>query len=116
MFTLGIPSSPTTAVLMGAFMMNGLVPGPQLFRERRPRLGGDREPVRRQRDPAGAEPAVRPAVGRGAEDARTRCYWRWACSVFCVLGVYSLGNSVFDVGAMLGFGVLGHAFRKLDLP
>src|SRR5262249_18625042 len=33
LFTLGIPSSPTTAVLMGAFMINGLIPGPALFAE-----------------------------------------------------------------------------------
>ena len=33
LFTLGIPSSPTIAVLMGAFMVNGLVPGPTLFTE-----------------------------------------------------------------------------------
>src|SRR6185436_20805959 len=33
LFTLGIPSSPTTAVLMGAFMVNGLIPGPSLFAE-----------------------------------------------------------------------------------
>src|SRR4029079_17477365 len=33
LFTLGIPSSPTTAVLMGAFMINGLIPGPSLFAE-----------------------------------------------------------------------------------
>ena len=33
LFTLGIPSSPTIAILMGAFMMNGLIPGPLLFVE-----------------------------------------------------------------------------------
>jgi putative tricarboxylic transport membrane protein len=36
--------------------------------------------------------------------------------VFCVIGVYSLSNSVFDIGVMLGFGLLGYAFRKLDIP
>ena len=34
LFTLGIPASPTIAVLLGAFMMNGLTPGPFLFQER----------------------------------------------------------------------------------
>ena len=33
LFTMGIPGSPTIAVLMGAFIMNGLVPGPLLFKE-----------------------------------------------------------------------------------
>ncbi|MCX7781573.1 MAG: tripartite tricarboxylate transporter permease [Negativicutes bacterium] len=31
LFTLGIPSSPTIAVLFGAFIMHGLTPGPALF-------------------------------------------------------------------------------------
>src|SRR3546814_2030698 len=34
LLTLGIPSSPTIAVLMGAFIVNGLAPGPFLFTER----------------------------------------------------------------------------------
>jgi putative tricarboxylic transport membrane protein len=32
--------------------------------------------------------------------------------VFCVIGAYSLNNSMFDVGAMVGFGILGYALRK----
>jgi len=35
---------------------------------------------------------------------------------FCVIGVYSLSSSVFDIGVMLGFGLLGYAFKKLDIP
>ena len=33
--------------------------------------------------------------------------------VFCITGAYSLKNSVFDVGQMLVFGVLGYAMKKL---
>ena len=33
LFTLGIPGSPTVAIIMGAFMMKGLIPGPFLFRD-----------------------------------------------------------------------------------
>jgi putative tricarboxylic transport membrane protein len=32
--------------------------------------------------------------------------------VFCVIGAFSLNNSMFDVGAMIGFGLLGYALRK----
>ncbi len=35
---------------------------------------------------------------------------------FSIIGAYSLSNNVFDVGAMLGFGVLGYVFRKIDIP
>jgi putative tricarboxylic transport membrane protein len=32
--------------------------------------------------------------------------------VFCVIGAFSLNNSLFDVGAMIGFGILGYGLRK----
>jgi putative tricarboxylic transport membrane protein len=35
---------------------------------------------------------------------------------FCVLGAYSLNGSVFDVGVMTAFGALGYVLRKLDIP
>ena len=35
---------------------------------------------------------------------------------FCVIGVYSLSNSVFDIVAMLAFGIVGYLFKKLDIP
>jgi putative tricarboxylic transport membrane protein len=33
--------------------------------------------------------------------------------VFCVTGAYSLKNSVFDVGQMLVFGILGYVMKRL---
>jgi putative tricarboxylic transport membrane protein len=36
--------------------------------------------------------------------------------LFCILGAYSLNQSVFDVLLMVLFGVLGYVFRKLDWP
>ena len=40
LFTLGLPGSPTIAVIMGAFMMNGLVPGPLPLRANTPTSSG----------------------------------------------------------------------------
>ena len=34
----------------------------------------------------------------------------------CVVGAYSLNNSVFDIGVMLVFGLVGYLFKKLDFP
>jgi putative tricarboxylic transport membrane protein len=34
--------------------------------------------------------------------------------LFCLLGAYSINNSVFDIGVMLLFGVLGYLFNKFD--
>ena len=50
LLALGMPSSPTIAVLMGAFIVNGITPGPFLFTGAAgARLGGDRQLLRRQR-------------------------------------------------------------------
>ena len=59
LLTLGIPTSNTTAILLGAFQNYGIQPGPQLFtRFGRAGVGADRLAVHRQRDAAGAEPAA----------------------------------------------------------
>ena len=69
LLTLGIPTSNTTAILLGAFQNYGIQPGPQLFdKNARAGLGADRVAVHRQRDAAGAEPAAGRAVGQAAED------------------------------------------------
>jgi putative tricarboxylic transport membrane protein len=36
--------------------------------------------------------------------------------LFCILGAYSLNQSVFDVTLMVLFGIVGYVFRKLDWP
>ena len=45
--------------------------------------------------------------------------WQYVCVgtlLFCILGAYSINQSVFDVWVMLGFGVIGYLLRKLDFP
>jgi putative tricarboxylic transport membrane protein len=115
LFALGIPSSPTIAVLMGAFIVNGLTPGPFLFKER-PELvwaviasffiGNVMLLILNL-----------PLVGLWAK--LLKLPFRYMCTgvlIFCVLGAYSLKQSMFDVWVMLGFGVLGYVLRKLDFP
>jgi len=36
--------------------------------------------------------------------------------VICIIGAYSVHNSVFDVGMMVGFGVFGYLLRKFAFP
>jgi putative tricarboxylic transport membrane protein len=115
LFTLGIPGSPTTAILMGALMMNGIIPGPSLFK-----------------DSGQLVWAVIASLYIGNVILlilNLPLIPMWVALlkipfsimtvlifVFCVIGAYSLSNSVFDIGVMLGFGLLGYAFRKLDIP
>ena len=115
LFTLGIPSSPTTAIIMGALMMNGLIPGPMLFKEN-PQFVW----------------AVIASFFIGNVILlilNLPCIPMWVAVLkipysilvtlivgFCVVGAYSLSNSVFDIGAMLAFGIVGYLFKKLDIP
>jgi putative tricarboxylic transport membrane protein len=34
----------------------------------------------------------------------------------CAIGAYTVSNSMLDVWYMLGFGVVGYVFKKLDYP
>jgi putative tricarboxylic transport membrane protein len=115
LLTMGIPGSPTLAVLMGAFLIHGLTPGPFLFKERPDVVWG-----------LIASLCVGnilllilnlPLVGLWAKLLRIRYHYLYpGILLFCILGAYSLNQSVFDVGVMIIFGVLGYVFRKLDWP
>jgi putative tricarboxylic transport membrane protein len=115
LLTLGIPSSPTIAVLMGAFIINGLTPGPFLFTEK-PILvwtiiasffiGNVMLLILNL-----------PLVGLWAKILEIP--YQYICVgtvLFCVIGAYSINSSVFDIWVMLGFGVVGYLLRKLDFP
>ena len=116
LLTLGIPTRATAAILVAAFQIFDLQPGPQLFdRGPRPRVGADRLAVRRQRDAAGAEPAADPAVGEGARDPaagalppRSSCSPRSAPT--------RSPASPTEVLIMYVIGVLGFFMRRFDFP
>ena len=115
LLTLGIPSSPTIAVLMGAFIVNGLTPGPFLFQERPDLvwaviasffLGNILLLVLNL-----------PLVGLWARILHLP--YQYVCVgtlLFCVLGAYSLQQNVFDVGVMIVCGIIGYGMRRIDLP
>jgi putative tricarboxylic transport membrane protein len=115
LLVLGVPSSPTIAILMGAFIINGLTPGPFLFKERP--------------DLVWAVIASffignvillilnLPLVGLWAR--LLRLPYQYLCAgtlLFCIVGAYSLKGTLFDVGVMLVFGIIGYLLRKLGMP
>jgi len=115
LLTLGIPGSPTLAVLMGAFIIHGLTPGPFLFKERPDLVWGLIASFY-----IGNVMLLAlnlPLVGFWAKLLEIRYQYLYpGILLFCILGAYSLSQSVFDVGVMVVFGVLGYIFRKLDWP
>jgi putative tricarboxylic transport membrane protein len=115
LLVLGVPSSPTIAVLMGAFIINGITPGPFLFTER-PDLVWT---VIASFFIGNAMLLVLnlPLVGVWASILRLpSAYLCIGTLVFCIVGAYSLRGSVVDVAVMVVFGVIGYVLRKLDFP
>ena len=115
LLVLGIPSSPTIAVLMGAFIINGITPGPFLFNEK-PDLVWT---IIASFFIGNAILLILnlPLVGLWA--SLLRLPYQYLCAgtlVFCIVGAYSLKGSVFDIGVMIAFGVVGYVLRKLDFP
>jgi len=115
LFTLGIPSSPTVAVLMGAFLMNGLIPGPFLFKEQPALVWG----VIASFFIGNVILLVLnlPLIGVWVKMLKIPYSILFGLILtFMVVGAYGVENSAFDVFIMLLFGVLGYLLKKFDFP
>jgi putative tricarboxylic transport membrane protein len=115
LLTLGIPGSASTAVLIGALFMHGLVPGPELFTKQTDVVyslfvallianvfmlvigwWGNRLFVKVISIPPAILLAIIPA--------------------FAVVGSFTINRSMFDVGTCVGFGILGWLLKRNDIP
>ena len=111
LLTMGIPGSPAAAAIMGAFMVHGLILGPQLFTGNPDVVYGlmwamfITNFIMLFAGFYGAK-AFRRALSLPQEVLAPLIL------VFCVLGVYSMRGYLFDVGVMLGFGVLAFFMKK----
>jgi putative tricarboxylic transport membrane protein len=115
LLTLGVPGSPTLAVLMGAFIIHGITPGAFLFKERPDLVWGLIASF--YLGNLALLILNLPLVGLWAKLLDIRHQYLYpGILLFAVIGAYSMRQSVFDVGAMVVFGVLGYVFRKLDWP
>ncbi|MEI7671883.1 MAG: tripartite tricarboxylate transporter permease [Deltaproteobacteria bacterium] len=115
MITLGIPGSPTMAVIMGGLMIFGLTPGPMLFKEHADFVWG-----------LIASCWVGNFIGffmvmafapLFAAVLKIRFAILMPAIIYvCAIGAYAVNNRMIDVYYMLVFGVLGYLFKKLDYP
>lgn len=115
LLTLGIPGDTVTAIMLGALMMQGITPGPQLFVRQAywvysimlglilvnifMYLQGElfiKAFVNVTRIPSNMLIPI--------------------LIILCVIGSYAVNNTVFDVGVMLFFGVVGYILTRLDFP
>lgn len=113
LLSLGIPSNPITALLLGALIIQGIQPGP-LFIVQQPELFW------------GVVAAMyvgnvmllvlnMPLIGLWVQLLRIPYRFLFPLIVLlAMVGTYSANKNVFDIWVMLGFGVLGYVLRKLE--
>jgi len=111
LLTLGIPANPVMAILLGALMIHGLQPGPLLMKDAPDLFWGT---------------IVSMYIGNGmllvlnlplipmwVKVLKVPYYLLYPLILlFCLIGAYSLSNSVADVIAMLIFGILGFLMKR----
>src|SRR4051812_34083694 len=115
MLALGIPGSPTAAVLLGGLLIWGLQPGPLLFVEQKDFVWGLIASMYLG-NIAGLL-VVLTTVPLFAAILRVPfSIIAPVIVVICVIGAYTVHNAMLDVWFMLGFGVIGYVFKKLDYP
>jgi putative tricarboxylic transport membrane protein len=115
LLTLGVPGGGATAVLMGAFIMYGIQPGPLLF-EKRPDLvwglvgsmyiGNIMLLILNL-----------PLIGLFVRLLYIPSAILYPLIVaISVIGTYAINGSMLDLYMILGFGIVGYVFDKVDIP
>ncbi len=115
MLTLGVPGSPTAAVLLGGLLIWGLQPGPLLFVEQKDFVWGLIASMYLG-NIAGLI-VVLTCVPLFAAILRIPfAVVAPVIMVICAIGAYTVHNAIFDVWMMIVFGVMGYVFKKLNYP
>ena len=115
MLTLGVPGSPTAAVLLGGLLIWGLQPGPLLFVEQKDFVWGLIASMYLG-NIAGLI-VVLTCVPLFAAILRIPfSVIAPVIIVICTIGAYTVHNALFDVWMVVGFGILGYLFKKLQYP
>lgn len=112
MLTLGIPSNPVMALMIGAMIIQGIQPGPSVMVEQPALFWGIVASMW-----IGNVFLVilnLPLIGLWVKMVSVPYHLLFpAILVFCAIGVFSLANTTFDVYFMAVFGLFGYLFRKL---
>lgn len=115
LLTLGIPGDDVTAVLMGAFLIQGITPGPNIFFENTVVVYGIFGSL-----------ILCDVLLYVIAKAGFRFWIRITdlpkslifstVTVFAFVGTYSINQSLFDVFCLICFGVLGYGMRRFQFP
>ena len=112
MLTLGIPSNPVMALMIGAMIIQGIQPGPAVMTEQPALFWG--LIVSMWFGNLFLVVLNLPMIGLWVRMIMVPYHFLYpAILMFCAIGVFSLNNSEFDVGLMAVFGLLGYFCSKL---
>jgi TctA family transporter len=115
MLSLGVPGSPTAAVLLGGLLIWGLQPGPMLFVEQKEFVWGLIASM--YLGNVFGLIVVLTCVPLFAAILRVPfSIIAPIILVFCAIGAYTVHNAPFDVVLMMVFGVLGYVLKKCNYP
>lgn len=104
--SLGIPGDSVTAVIIGALMIQGLRPGPLLFRDNLDLVYS-------------IFMGIFGLMGAGLLAKIVTMSKRVLMPIVMVLAVvgsFAISNSIFDIGVMMVLGVIGYLMQKIDIP
>lgn len=115
LLSLGIPGDVITAIILGAFMVHGLTPGPIMFQENLSLIYALFLGIM-------FSSVILLVVGNAAIK-----YFSLIADIpksilfpivlmFCVYGAYAVNNMTFDIWLMLAFGVVGYLFNRTGIP
>jgi putative tricarboxylic transport membrane protein len=115
LLTLGIPGGGATAVMMGAFIMHGIQPGPLLFQNRPDLVWGLVDSMY-----IGNVMLLvlnLPLIGLFVRLLYIPSGMLYPLIVaISVIGTYAINGSMVELWLVLLFGVAGYLFDKLDIP
>jgi putative tricarboxylic transport membrane protein len=115
MITLGIPGSPTAAVMLGGLIIWGLQPGPLLFTEN-PEFVWGLIASMYTGNIIGVAMVLAFVPFFAAILRIPFAILTPLIVVVCAIGAYAVHSSMIDVWYMLIFGAIGYVFKKLDYP
>jgi putative tricarboxylic transport membrane protein len=115
MITLGMPGSPTAAVMLGGLLIWGLQPGPMLFREQPDFVWG----LIASMYTGNVIGVLIVLLFVPVFAAILRLPFAILIPLLiyaCAIGAYAVNHSITDIWYMLIFGIVGYLFKKLDYP
>ena len=115
LITLGIPGNLAAALILGAFMIQGLVPGPLFMQQYAPMLYALFIVLIISNLFTFVVGSIFLKLVKNLSNI-PRQYLYPAVIVFGVIGAFVFRNTLFDVKAMIFLGVFGYVLAKFDLP